>query len=79
MGKRIKELKMISFMKKHKDEINLLQKTFVNLFNECSKRYNDNSMQLALMGGIVSMFIKNTNAPNEEVKKLHENISKKLK
>ena len=79
MGTKFKEIKLVSYMKKHQDKVNNIQKTFVALFNECGIAYDDSSMQLALTGGIITMLLKNSKMPSKEIKILLENVSKKFK
>lgn len=79
MGSKLKEIKIISFIKKHEKDVNAIQKQFVSLFNECGIAYDDSSMQLAFTGAIVAMLLKNSSMPSKEIKILLENVSKKFK
>ena len=79
MGTKLKELRLISFIKSQQDEINSIQKKFVTLFNECGLAYDDSSMQLGFTGAVIGMLLKNSKMPPNECKKLLDNVSKKFK
>lgn len=79
MGKKLDKIRLISFTKGKKTQINLIQNTFVDMFNECGKKYDNQAMQLAFTGTIITIFLKNTSIPKTEIKKLLENITQKFK
>ena len=79
MGEKINQLKLISFIKSNQSQINSIQKQFVDLFNKCGKKHNNQAIQLGLTGAIIATILKTTTIPVSEKKKLLENVIKKLK
>lgn len=79
MGEKLNKIRLISFIKGHQSQINSIQKQFVDLFNECGKKYNSQAIQLGLTGAIIATQLKTTNIQKKEKKKMLENVIKKLK
>lgn len=79
MLEKIKEKSIILFIKQNQDEFNQIQKQFVNLFNKCGRKFNNQAMQLGFTAAVIGVMLKTTNISKEEKKKMLENLSKKLK
>ena len=75
----LQKTRLILFLKFHDAQLKTMQNDFISLFNTCGKKYNDSSIQLALAGVIIAMFLKNTNIEKKEIEKMLENLKEKFK
>ncbi len=75
----LQETRLLLFLKQHDAQLKTLQNEFILLFNNCGKKYNDSSIQLALTGAIIAIFLKNTNIEKKEIEKMLENLKEKFK
>ena len=75
----VKEKKIVQFIKQNHEQVDEIQKSFVELFNKLGQKYNNQSIQLGFVTAIIGIMLKTTNIPKEEKLKALENLSKKLK
>ena len=72
-----REKPLKDFLLEKDSEISIIQLRFIELFNECGKRFDSNEMQLAFAGAVILVLLKNTNAPRPQLRQLLENIKRK--
>lgn len=72
-----KEKLLKDFLLEKDQKISIIQLRFIELFNDCGKRFDSSEMQLAFAGAIMLVLLKNTNAPKEQLKQLLENLKRK--